>query len=462
MPQGTVSRFNSIPFTRVLGDMSAALRTPRLRGEAGWVIGHKLVEFALVFVGLKLYTNLMTREAFGEFNLALVAVGLLGDLTIMPLAHTYYRGLSRTDADGSARSAGIILLRWYCVVTVVVAITAAAAALPISGWLHVGRWTILATGLLFLANRWRALGVEVLDMRRQRRACAVQNLGFIAANIALAALILGVWNGSPAAALSAYALAAGLFAWTGTRPVVRDILAQPAGLPSDLMHRVMTFGVPYGALLVCQWVQNFAERYIVGIQLDLHEVGGYVAAYQVCGIPYMLLSAVLNGLGVPIAYDRARIVNDVGQLWSADKVLLLGIGIYLVLGAAAIPIYSLWGDSLLRLLTSDHFAIGGSVILCLTLARYIQCLGLLLQAFFAVHQRMGASLGFRVVGGLLVIPISWFAVKWHGVAGAAWGVLISGIIYTLMVCLCPGGCVSLVQSAHRRLHQAAQAKDVTC
>lgn len=457
-----MSQYNYKPFTRTVRAIGSALRTPRLRGEAGWVISHKLVEFALVFVGLKLYTNLMTREAFGEFNLALTAVGLLGDLTIMPMAHTYYRNLTRAEADGTARAAGITLLKWYITVTVIVAVAAALATLPLSAWLYIGPWTALATGLLFSTNRWRALGIEVLDMRRQRRACALQNLGFLALNTALTAVLLVVWDGSAASALVANALAAGLFAWIGTRPIVRDILSQPHGRTSDIMRYVATFGAPYGALLVCQWVQNFAERYIVGIQLDLDKVGGYVAAYQVCGIPYMLLSVIVNGLGVPIAYERAGTEGDPKRLWAADEVLLFGIGAYMVLGAAAIPVYALWGNSLMRLLTSETFALNGGVIVCLALARYIQCLGQLLQSFFAVHQKMGASLGFRALGGLLVIPVCWFAVKWYGVTGAAGGVLLGGTIYTVMVCLCPGGCLDMLRGVRRELRLGLQATKVTC
>ena len=109
----------------------------------------------------------------------------------------------------------------------------------------------------------------------------------------------------------------------------------------------------------------------------------------------------------------------------------------------------------MRLLTSDKFALGGTVIVGLALARYIQCLGQLLQSFFAVHQRMGASLAFRVLGGLLVIPVCWFAVKWYGVTGAAWGVLASGVIYTLLVCLYPGGCLDLIRGARREMQHAA-------
>ncbi len=426
------------------------VRNPRFRGEARWVIGHKLIEFLLVFVGLKLYTNLMSRDAFGEFNLALTAVGLLGDAFAMPIAHAYYRYLPQAEAKGAARAAGVSFLRSYALSTIAIALIASALTQPLSKWLQIGAYTSLATGVLLLANRWRALGVELYEMRRERRAAMVQNLGFVVAQTTLVGLALWIWQGSVTAALGAYAVAGAIFAMTGTLPVMRRLLSAPSAcLDHQLGRMVVGFGIPYGLLLVCQWVQTFAERYVLGIRMDLDSVGVYVAAYQVCGVPFMLFSSILNWLGVPIAYERARDVADPRQVWAADKVLLASIAAYLALGFAMLPLYWIWGARLTELLTSANYVLPAAVILCLAAARYVQCLGVLLQAFFAVHQRMGKSLLFRFLGGLLVIPISWFAVGAYGVEGAAVAVLISGVIYTFMVCASPGGCVQLVRETYR-------------
>jgi O-antigen/teichoic acid export membrane protein len=423
---------------------------PRMRGEARWVIGHKLIEFVLVFVGLKLYTNLMTREAFGEFNLALAAVGLLGDALVSPVTHAYYRYLPQAEAQGAARSASVSFLRLYAAVTIGLALIVGALTEPLSRWLGIGLLTALGTGLMLLTNRWRALGVEISEMRRERRAAMTQNLGFVLAQTGLVGLALWWWQGTVFAALAAYSTAAAVFAIGGTLPIMRQMLARPSAIVEHrLGQMVVGFGIPYGLLLVCQWVQTFAERYILGVRMDFDSVGAYVAAYQVCGVPFMLFSSILNWLGVPIAYERARDVDDPRQLWSADKVLLACVGVYLTLGLAMLPLYAMFGGRITELLTSSEYVLPGGIILALAGARFIQCLGVLLQAFFAVHQRMGKSLLFRFLGGLLVVPISWFAVGWYGLEGAAVGVLISGVIYTILVCASPGGCLHLVRGAHR-------------
>lgn len=431
--------------SRALGFFSRLSISADTLREGGWVLGHKLIEFLLVFIGLKLFTNLMSPGAFGEFNLALTAVGLLSDMTIMPIAHAYYRFLPQAKGLGVERAIGLSMLKWYAGATCLVTGVVAVLTVPLSQLLQIGRWTALATACLFLANRWRALAVEVSDMQRDRRGAAIQNLGFVGLQTALVATAAYCWRDEPSLALLGYSCAAAVFFITGTVPIIRSILAHPSGGASALGPMILTFGLPYGALLVCQWVQNFSERYILGIRLDLESVGTYVAAYQVCGIPYMLLSTVLNGFCVPIAYQSAGDMQQDSQWVQANRVLLSGVGVYCSLGLLILPLYWFWGELAVRVLTNGSFVLPATVLVCIAAGRFLQCFGLMLQPFFAVHQRMGMSVVFRLLGGLLVVPVCWWSVGRWGVRGAAGGVLVSGTVYTLLVLFGPGGCWSLIR-----------------
>lgn len=421
-----------------------SLRGDMLR-EGAWVLGHKLIEFVLVFVGLKLLTNLMSPASFGEFNLAMTAVGLLADTTVMPIAHAYYRVLPQSRGANTERALGVSMLRWYAVVTIGVALLVAGLTASLSQWFEIGRWTALATACVFLANRWRALAVEVSDMNRDRRGAAIQNLGFIALQTMLVSLSAYYWRDEPALSLLGYAAAAVVFFCTGTAPIVRRILSLPKGSAARLGPMILGFGIPYGVLLACQWVQNFSERYILGIRMDFESVGTYVAAYQVCGIPFMLVSTVLNGFGVPIAYQRAGDLKTDSQIVQANRVLMTCAGVYCVLGLLMIPLYWMWGEFALRTLTSGSFVLPATVLTCIAGARFLQCTGVVLQPFFAVHQKMGNSLIFRLIGGLLVAPVCWYTIGRWGIPGAAGGVLASGTVYVLLVVFGPGGIWSLAR-----------------
>jgi len=448
---------NGALVTRVASTFRSVWANRRVRREAAWVIFHKLAEFVIVFIALKLFTNLMGKEVYGEFSLALTAAALLGNVVIMPMQQAYLRYRQTAVSEGVARSARLSLLCWFTVATLAVAVLTAVFTKTAGRWLGLEALTVAGAGLVFAGNRWRVLGIELLDLLRRRRDCALQNLGFLATQAVLVAGTMYLGGASAANALLAYALAAAAFGAITVISMIRDVASQPAGLQSEIMRMTLIFGAPFGALLVCQWVQNFAERFILGYHLDFESVGLYVAAYQVCGIPYMLLHAVLRALVLPVAYQRAVNIADARQLWSADKMLLAATGIYATLGALALLVYLAAGPQLLQLLTSTKFALPTGTLLCIALARYMQCLGLLLQTFFAVHQKMGASLWFRAIAGLLVLPICWFGVKWYAISGAVGGVLITSIIYTAIVCGGPSGIIVLVRDARRGMRAATPA-----
>lgn len=419
---------------------------PRIRAEAAWVLAHKLVEFVVAFAALKLLTNLVSKSVFGEYNIALTGLLLAADLLAIPIAHTYERNYHTAEANGTGRAALAQTMRWLVIVTIGVTVLAAALSWPASVLFGLEPLTILAAGLIFLPNRWRSFWVGVLDVRRQRAACAIHNVGFFATQTIFTALAVYLISPRATTALLAYAAAAAIFGAIGLRGLLRDLRRRPTGEPADLRRMFMTFGAPLGLLLVCQWLQNFSERYVLTIQLDLDAVGLYVAAYQVCGIPFTLLHAVLSVLVLPIAYQRAKDISDASQVYAGDRVLLLGVGCYIVVGALMVVAYWFCGQHLLRLLTTADYIMPATTLVCVAAARYLICLGMLLQMFFKVHQRMAALLGFGIIGGLIVIPASWFAVKLYGVLGAALGVLISGAIYNALVIFAPGGCLYLIRT----------------
>lgn len=427
----------------------------RLRGEVAWVLAYKVGEFALIFASLKVLTTLLGKEAYGEYSLVMTALMLLSNALIAPMNRTYLRQYHGAEAQEQARSAGLTMLAWYAVVTVSIALGACLLTPTMSRVFDLGLWTTLAAGIVFLGNRFRVLGIEVLNIQRRRRPYAIQGLGFQILQLALIVMFIQIWDASPAAALFATAAAALTFGAIAGVPLLRRTLSQPRGRPSHLMRMVLTFGAPYGATLVFQWLQLFSDRYILKVLLDFDAAGAYVAAYQVCGAPFMLVLGVLDLLILPIAYQRARDVHSAGQLWQADKVILGGVAVYLALGALAIPVFVLWGPNLVVLLTSSEFALGSGTVLFLALGRYIQCLTLMLQMFFAVHQKMGRLLGFRLVGAMLTIPICWVMIRDYDIFGASLGMLIAMSVYTLLLVLAPGGVFWLVRTNRMQHRKAA-------
>src|SRR5262245_34629030 len=326
----------------------------RIRGEAAWVVAHKALELGFNILTLKVLTTLMrgAPAAYGEFNLALTATVLLANVVLLPVNQAYLRAYHGANTSGTMPAITAYVLRWYTCATLIVAIACAVWTRPIAARFGLEPWTPLAMGLVFLANRSRMLGIEVLEVGRERRSWTVANVGFLAFQLLAVTMAAVYWRASATIVLLAYAVAAGLFAIVSLMPLVRVARKRGQDASGAFGPLILTYGIPAALLLLLQAVQSFADRYILGIWADLDAVGRYVAAYQVTGVPYMFLMGALQALCVPIAFQRAQDVDDPQQVWAGDRVILMSVAGYALLGAIGLGAFMVWGEQVLRLCTA--------------------------------------------------------------------------------------------------------------
>ena len=445
--------------SRPTGWLSGVWTNPRLRGEVLWVLSEKLVSFVLVFVSVKLLTGLMGREVYGEFTLILTAFALLHDILIVPASQSYLRYHHTAEQKGLLRPARLWVMRWYLVVTLTVCGVGLVLTRQFSRWFDLGPWSAAAAGIFFLAGSWRLLGTEVINLKRQRKSFALQSIGFLLACPVFVCLFLICFGVSAGLAVTGQAVAAFLFAALALRPFLKGTFAAPAVSGENEMGRlVWTFGLPYAALLSFQWVQSFADRYIVCGFLGWKDAGLYAAAFQVSGVPFMLLLTLLSSLAIPVAYQRAKDVSDGRQLRSANRVLGAALLLYVLAGGVMVIPYAFWGGRLLHLLTTRDFDLGNSTMAVIAVGRYVQNMALLLQFFYAVQQKMWASMTLRAIGAFAVLPICWITVGSYGLFGAALGSFLGAVLYAVLLVFAPGGVLWLVRGS-RVPDRAASAMD---
>ena len=435
--------------SRIAVLVARIVRSPELRGEIGWVVVSKAAELALSFWLLKLLTSRLGKAGFGEYNLADTAVFLGACILLTPVHESYLRDYHGSDGTSERRAAGMFLLRWYAIATIAVALGSGLFGREIATWFELAPWTPLAAGLVFAFERWRYLGQDVLNIRRKRRAWALFNVAYAATMIASISAAVSIGPATAPAALFAYAATSGLFALLVAVPLVRDVLRAPRGAPTRLSRMVVVFGLPYAALFLFHWIQSFGDRYLVKALLDAESVGLYVAAYQVCGIPYALMGRITHDLLTPIAYQRGRDATQAAQLWAADRVLIAGIAVQLCVGTAMLGCYALFGQRLLTLLTDERFVVPGTTLVALAGARFAQSVAQEIQPIFAVHHQAQTMLWFRMLGAAFTLAICWMTIPRYGVSGAAIGTLIALVAYLLVLVVGPKGCWWLVAEVRR-------------
>jgi O-antigen/teichoic acid export membrane protein len=416
------------------------LASPRARSESLWVVLHKGIEFVLTLGLLKLLTNLLSKGTFGEYQLGLTTLVLINNVFEQPISQAYLRQYHTAAGQGASRSALLQTMRWLRTSTVFVCGACFLLSWPLAALFGLERFTIVAIGLIFLTNRWRSLRVNVLNI--------------------LSAAGLLLISRTATTGLLAYATAAAVFGSFSRRKLRANLEKLPEGAPAPFASLVYTYGLSLGILTTCQWLQMFAERYVLGIQLDLITVGRYVAAYQVCGFPFMMMNTVLTALVLPVAFQRARDISNPAQLWSADRLLLAGVGVYLAAGVAIVAGYAAFGPFLLRLLTSKAYVLSAGTLTLIAAARLLIFCSLTLHMFFKVHQQTRFLLLYSVIGGVIAVGIAWFLISAHhatedaAITAASLAVLITAVIYNLMLMFAPGGLWQLLCGVRSSLARA--------
>ncbi len=445
-----------LPF--VIRHLSFAARHTEVR----WVVFLKCTEYVLLFVGLKVYTTLLPEPAYGEFGLVMTAIALLGYLLTTPVGQAFRRQYHAAEQSGTLRPAVQVTFRWYGAVTLAVLAVGLSDPRALADHWGLAPWTPAAAALLFAASQWRMLGVDVLEIRRLRKAQTLHTLAYRVAQIACIGVLVYRFDRRADVALAGDALASLALAVAVLLPMLGELRLHKRPDPQQarqarrsLRRLAWTFGLPYALLLVLGWVQNFADRYIVGVRLDLAQAGMYVAAFQVCGVPFLLLMNTLNALLTPIAYQHARDVRDPQQLWRADRVLVGGILVYTIAGGLLLGLYTAAGPAIVRLLTNPRYVLAYETILLLALARYVQALAMVLELLFAVHQRMVPTVVYRIIGSILTVTLCWLlAGRWQA-TGVALGTLIASAAYLLLLTAAPGGCLWMVLRCRRAALRAS-------
>lgn len=421
----------------------------RLRAEVLWVVSSRMSEYLLQFLLLKILATRLGSEAYGEMNLAETAALLLTHVLLAPARESFLRDYHRSIERGSQKGARNFILRWYAVSTTAVLVLSWPAARGLSESMEVESGTIVAAAFVFFFDRWRMLAADVVNIERRRRSWAIWNVAFNVALIGFISAATAIGPSTAATALFGYAAASGLFALIMMARWIRETSGVIDRSPTELGGLVRRFGVPFAVLLIFQWGQSFADRYLLKILLDPETVGIYVAAFRVCGIPFMFMLAIGHSLLTPIAYQRAGAADGRSGLWAADRVLLAGVAFHSIVGLFVVGGYAAFGSRLLVMMTTSEFQVSTATIVTLAGGRLLQTLSQLLQPIFAVHERIDGLLWLRLVGAGATVAICWPMIEAYGAFGAAFGTLLAFVIYLAGLVFGPSGCFWLIRDARR-------------
>ncbi len=416
------------------------LKLSNVKAEVAWVLVGQAMVFAGGLIGVKLLTNAMPQEAYGELALGMSIAGLINMFLFGPLGQIILRYYSVSKDRGEQAAYYSLLRQLHVWSLIILAVGGVAIALAIDVIAGIGWAWLMAAAMVFGVVSGLLGSVQGLfTAARERRLAALSQSADVWLRYAMALLLLYLGGREGYWALVGYALGSLVILLFQIRHVRRMISGANGSdsVRADVLTRYRDefwrFGAPFVAFAGLGAVSQYADRWLLQGLAGKVEVGVYAALYQIASAPIGLLAGIVTQLVVPVVFARAGALTQKVQIEHSRN--LLNLTLLIVAGAFAIAVIVavLWGEVIVTWLANPSFARHGNILWMLVLG-----LALFHLAQLMVAEGLSKNLSRRyfwpkLAQGLTLLVAGYVLVAAYGLWGMAVALLLSSLVYCALV-----------------------------
>jgi O-antigen/teichoic acid export membrane protein len=386
-----------------------------------WVTGGQVAAAFAAIVSVRVFTEMMSPAAFGQYNLLLGVVVLAQAFVAGPWAQAILRFLSRCGSNNQFRhlerlSAGIVL---GCVaaVSLIFSVIWLAAPNSLGGSWQTG---LIMSGLLLIESG-RSLGAAFLNGLHKQRALGIWT--GIDAWLRLCLAMAAIWKFgvTPANVLLGFMGASAV----ALIPVAAILLRHNVGTASSIDPEVsrrdfVRYALPLIPLAIVGWASAQSDRYIVGGLIGVASAGLYAGIYGIVSRPFLLVGSSVELTARPHYYAAlAR-----GDTESAGLILRHWLWVNGTIGAAGFAAFAVLCHPIAYVLLAPLYRPFASMMIPIALGYGFLIIGQMYERICYAHDDTRAVLAIETFGAVLsialVIPMAWRL----GIWGAALAVPI--------------------------------------
>jgi len=423
---------------------SWARRIFGLRSEALWVFVGQLGTAMGVVLGVKILTHVLDPAEFGRMALANTVVLLVGSNIFGPLGQGFMRFWAICQDRGQAdefvlvtdRFAGRLTFLMVSVSLMLFAISAAA------GW-H--RWVVLITLSLITGGvtGYFGLRLSVFLAARNRKIVALVNTGTAVMKPVVALFFVIALFSNADCVILGYAVTAVLAAFVVEhfyKKTFRSVSFIPSvagqkkrGIDAlgaaDLGKEILAFSWPFCIWGIIGWVHQSCDRWSLQAFHGVDVVGAFSVISVLAAYPLIFGANLLSNLIIPIAYQRAGNLNCPGSVRSANGMLYLMTGLYIVWAVAIIFCFIFFHYGIVLLTSNLKYVAFSALLPGLASAWALFYLGQIFSGFGLLAKRPKQYIFPIVVSAVVAAVSTFFLSKMYGPEGVVWGLGISGFVY---------------------------------
>ena len=301
-------------------------------------------------------------------------------------------------------------------------------------------WTILVilsltvgtiTGLI-------SLRISVFTAARQRQRTAILNISntFLKPLIATFLVVLVIESAN--AALLGYLLASffvlliteRLYSQAASGTFFHHLKSNTrAPLFRGLGKEILSYSWPFLVWGVFGWIHTSCDRWSLQTFHGLGVVGPFAVVSLLAIYPLNFGSAFFNTLFSPIAFQRAGDLLDKSAVDSANRILVVMTGMYVLGAGLLIGFFAFFHRPLILFISNERFAQFSYLLPGLTTAWALFFLGQVLTQFGLLSNKPQVYIMPKLLASLVAGATTFYFSSKIGPSGVVWGLAMAGLIY---------------------------------
>lgn len=388
-------------------------------------------------LALKLFTNLLSVEEFGQLSLGLAIVtGFQMVYSAMSNALLRYFPIARAQSELWAYRDGLARLVRQSVAVPLVLMGVMALALKVMGepvlvLYFLGVMVAVAAGL----HSWAQTVLLALRLRWQILLLTLANYILRPLAVVGALLALGL---TADIVLWAYLVVHVLTLLAAQRMVTKAFASLPdthswqgAGVPQDYRGIFLSYGAYFLIAGVLVAVVLQADRWLVKGYLGLEELGLYGGMLMIATVSTNLVFSFMSQLMTPVIFHHYGDAqqNTHAGMRAYRAFVLISTAIF----ALMVVMIALLREPIVLILTSETYLPAAPLLTMLAAAQSIEKMGqsITLRGFVAL--RTWPYLWSRAVQLAVLVGVGVYAIGTLGILGIAWAQLLASGAFILVV-----------------------------
>ena len=413
-----------------------------IRKELAWVVFGQFLAFSGGIVGIKVLTNMMGPEHYGQLALGLTIAGLVNLFVFGPIGQAITRFFSICRENGQlsfyfATGRRIIVLA--SIVLVAVLLISVTACYVIFGQ----QWAILtACALIFgYATGINSSFISLQNAIRQRRIVALHQGMDMWLRMLLAIVAMMLWGESGSVALLGFCIGLLLiilsqyyFAFQDWQISEYFMADSTQNINTSYVYRDFSnyarsflYFSAFGAIAL------YADRWILQGLYGEREVGIYAALYLIANTPVTVLMGLAGQLLLPIIYDQAGDMRCPEKMERSQKTVRLTVLIFSVCMMLLVLITYLFSEPIVILLSNDEFGRFASSLWVILAGICLFQLGQLLVMQGLAQARPNIYIIPKLIHAFIFLILTFWLARQYGIQGVGMSLCISSFVYLLLI-----------------------------